>query len=75
MSIICPNCNFEEPEGAIFCSECGTKLIKSDGLSTASIRATDAKLADPSTDHTPILIYPPMMPTRRESPGCMPLLE
>lgn len=58
MSIICPNCNFEEPEGAIFCSECGTKLIKSDGLSTASIRATDAKLADPSTDHTP----PPPIP-------------
>jgi len=53
MSIVCPNCNFEEPEGAIFCSECGTKLISSDGLSTASIRATDTRIADASTEHSP----------------------
>lgn len=53
MSIVCPNCNFEEPEGAIFCSECGTKLLSSDGLSTASIRATDTKFTDSSTEHTP----------------------
>ncbi len=44
MTIICPNCQHDEPEGALFCSECGTKLINSDGLSTAAIRVTDAKI-------------------------------
>ena len=44
MTIFCPNCSHQEPQGAIFCSECGTKLISSDGLSTASIRATDGQL-------------------------------
>ncbi len=42
MSIICPNCNHQEPEGAIFCSDCGTKLIGDDGLSTAAIQATES---------------------------------
>ena len=42
MSIICSNCNHQEPEGAIFCSDCGTKLIGEDGLSTARIQATEA---------------------------------
>ncbi len=44
MSIICPHCENEEPTGALFCSECGTKLVNEDGLSTASIRIKDAKL-------------------------------
>ena len=42
MSIICPNCSHQEPEGAIFCSDCGTKLIGEDGLSTAAIQATES---------------------------------
>jgi hypothetical protein len=53
MSIICPSCNYEEPEGAIFCSECGTKLIGSDGLSTATIQATDSRFAEEDTEHKP----------------------
>lgn len=44
MSVVCPNCNHEEPEGAIFCSECGTKLITTDGLSTARIEINSARL-------------------------------
>lgn len=44
MTIFCPNCSNQEPQGAIFCSECGTKLIGSDGLSTASIRTTDSRV-------------------------------
>ena len=44
MSIICPNCHHQEPEGAMFCSNCGTKLIDEDGLSTASIQPTDSQL-------------------------------
>lgn len=42
--ITCPNCNFEEPEGAIFCTECGTKLIDAKGLSTATFGTTDLNL-------------------------------
>ena len=40
MNVVCPNCAHENFEGAFFCSECGTKLIAEDGLSTAAIRAT-----------------------------------
>jgi len=42
--IICPNCSFEEPEGALFCTECGTKLIDGDGLSTATFGTTDLNI-------------------------------
>jgi pSer/pThr/pTyr-binding forkhead associated (FHA) protein len=41
MRIFCPNCNQPVLEGAIFCSDCGTKLIDSGGLSTAAIRTSD----------------------------------
>ncbi|HKJ28114.1 MAG TPA: FHA domain-containing protein [Anaerolineales bacterium] len=53
MTIICPNCSFEEPDGAIFCSECGTKLIGPDGLATATIQATSGKFSDPGTPSEP----------------------
>ena len=58
MSIICPNCHHTEPEGALFCSECGTKLIAEDGLSTASIRSTDSQI----TDIDPVGPPPPPVP-------------
>lgn len=44
MSTICPNCLHQELEGALFCSECGTKLVEQSGLSTAVIRSKDSKL-------------------------------
>ncbi len=44
MTIVCPNCHEGQPEGVFFCSECGTKLITDDGLSTATIRTTDSKI-------------------------------
>jgi hypothetical protein len=34
--IICPNCKHTEADGSIFCSECGTQLIRFDGLQTHS---------------------------------------
>jgi len=37
MSIICPNCQSEEPEGSLFCSKCGTRLVDKNGLTTAGI--------------------------------------
>ncbi|MDH5606255.1 MAG: FHA domain-containing protein [Anaerolineae bacterium] len=53
MTIICPSCQHQEYEGALFCSECGTKLISDDGLATASIRPTDASITEPSSIHQP----------------------
>ncbi len=35
--IICPNCKHEEVDGAIFCSECGTQLVKSENVTTQKI--------------------------------------
>jgi hypothetical protein len=34
--IICPNCKHTEADGSIFCSECGSQLIRFDGLQTQS---------------------------------------
>ncbi len=44
MTTVCPNCYHKEPDGAFFCSECGTKLVSEGGLSTATIRGTDSRL-------------------------------
>jgi pSer/pThr/pTyr-binding forkhead associated (FHA) protein len=41
MKFLCPSCNIPVLEGAIFCPECGTKLIDSGGLSTAAITTPD----------------------------------
>lgn len=46
MKIVCPNCHHQEPEGALFCSECGTKLVTEDGLSTAAIRAVESSFTE-----------------------------
>lgn len=35
--IICPNCKHEEVDGAIFCSECGMQLVRSEALTTQQI--------------------------------------
>lgn len=36
--IHCPNCRHQEPDGAIFCSECGMQLVRLDGQDTQSIQ-------------------------------------
>ncbi len=36
--IICPNCHHKEFPGALFCSECGARLISLDYLTTRSIQ-------------------------------------
>jgi len=40
--IICPNCKHEEVDGAIFCGECGTQLVKSEVGTTQQISPDDA---------------------------------
>jgi len=44
MSLVCPNCHSQEPEGTFYCSECGTDLVEDGGLSTATIRQTDSQI-------------------------------
>lgn len=46
MATICPSCHHQELIGALFCSECGTKLVEQSGLSTAMVRGTDSRLED-----------------------------
>ena len=36
--IVCPNCHHKELPGALFCSECGARLISLDYLTTQSIK-------------------------------------
>ena len=56
--ITCPQCKHQEPEGAFFCSECGARLIRSDGLQTHSIqypggpRTTEWKMEERPTTRT-----------------------
>lgn len=44
--IICPTCKHEEIDGAIFCSECGMQLIKSEA-------GTTQKISPEESDKTP----------------------
>lgn len=39
--IICPTCKHEEVDGAIFCSECGMQLIKTEAGTTQKIQPED----------------------------------
>jgi pSer/pThr/pTyr-binding forkhead associated (FHA) protein len=39
--IVCPNCHHKELPGALFCSECGARLISLDYLTTQSIKKTN----------------------------------
>lgn len=60
MNVLCPNCHHQEPEGALFCTECGTKLIAEGGLATANIQPTDSLITkteqatQPETTPAPI---------------------
>lgn len=36
--IVCPNCHHEEITGALFCSECGARLVSMDRFTTQSIK-------------------------------------
>jgi len=40
--IICPNCKHEEIDGAIFCSECGMQLVRSEAGTTQKISPEEA---------------------------------
>jgi len=44
--ILCPNCHHEELPGALFCSECGTRLISIDHLTTQSLQKSPSDMLD-----------------------------
>jgi len=52
--ITCPNCKHEEMDGAIFCSECGMQLVKSDALTTQNIRSEEVDKTPTSPFETEI---------------------
>ena len=35
--ITCPNCQFQELPGALFCSECGAQLVKAEAMTTQNL--------------------------------------
>lgn len=43
--IVCPNCKHEELEGALFCGECGTKLVMTDLPTTHNIESGQPDLS------------------------------
>jgi hypothetical protein len=53
--IICPNCKHEEVDGAIFCSECGSQLIKGENVHTQMIQpeVSDDRVTGPIADDRP----------------------
>ncbi len=44
--IVCPNCHHKELPGALFCSECGARLISLDYLTTQSIKKSNTDSLD-----------------------------
>lgn len=45
--IQCPNCNHQEMEGALFCSECGAQLVAQGSVTTHSIGRASDRLESP----------------------------
>jgi len=55
--IQCPNCKHEEVDGAVFCSECGTQLVKSENVTTQKITPEDNDELVTGPIHEPIPNY------------------
>lgn len=47
--ILCPNCLHQEMVGALFCSECGTQLVFSEGIPTSNIKTSSEPAVDDQT--------------------------
>ncbi len=55
--IVCPHCHHEEITGALFCSECGARLVSMDRFTTQSIRNMGQADA-PYTPTAPTVVVP-----------------
>jgi hypothetical protein len=51
--VVCPNCLFRNLTGAIFCSECGTQLIREETQKTGAVRVTNGFKAGAKTGPVP----------------------
>ena len=47
--VICPNCLYKNMTGAVFCSECGSQLVRDESQKTGSVRVTDGFVIGPKT--------------------------
>ncbi len=48
--IQCPNCQYQEPQGALFCSNCGAQLVFGEYKSTHAIYRSQSDPLQPITD-------------------------
>ena len=53
--IVCQNCKSQEPDGTIFCSECGTQLTEADTSQTHKFTSSTKELPGPAVSHQPEL--------------------
>jgi len=57
--IICPNCKSQEPDGTIFCSDCGTQIIQLDSVQTQ-------KFAPDSEEMRSAIYYNDQLPSQED---------
>ena len=70
--IVCRNCNHQNMDGAMFCTECGATLAADDGFSTQNIAT--GEMRTPSTD--PRAARPPQpVVTRLDTWGTLHLMD
>jgi pSer/pThr/pTyr-binding forkhead associated (FHA) protein len=61
---VCPNCHHKEIPGALFCSECGARLVAAETPTTQFIdRSTTASLSFQKSHVPPIQVVPPTAPS------------
>jgi hypothetical protein len=51
--VICPNCLYRNMTGAIFCSECGSQLVRDETQKTGAVRVTNGFKAGAKTGPVP----------------------
>jgi len=51
--VICPNCLFRNMTGALFCSECGTQLIRDESQKTGAVHVTNGFKSSAKTGPVP----------------------
>lgn len=56
--ILCPNCHHQEISGALYCSECGARLVSTDVRTTQSISRYSDVAAETETPPPPEPIVP-----------------
>lgn len=71
--IQCPNCNHQEMEGALFCSECGAQLVAQGSVTTHSIGRASGGLETPQP--APAIVSPAVSEAAEETMVSLYLVE